>query len=371
LKNNLSALINTNTFLEKQETNKIIELNNSGKNNDNNNNTNINLDTNNNKNFVNIKNSFDISIGNTNNNTDKNNLVNNININNNISMELISIKDQEEKRKKSLSTKNLNNPLISKIELQLEEKEKEKQSATENENKKEKEQSTEIKTLKTNINTNKNTNTINIQKNEISNFDLLSKIFNSINTQINETLNGSQDSIIQSIKDLVSQKTKFFNLNQKAEKIIKDIDQAFQQKNKLNSGDLNSYNLTLKEKAEDKILNLINDFEETKLSLRNNYEEIKKLENNFNEIIKGNFFHNLLITIKGIKNLRICFEEAIDNKIKYLNFDKELIAKNIKEINELGFITENVNSNYNQGSLNSNSNSVLNSLQGKEINLGN
>ena len=154
-------------------------------------------------------------------------------------------------------------------------------------------------------------------------------------------LKGSQDSILQSIKDLLSQKAKFKNFNQKAEKIIKEIDLALQQKKKLNTGDLNSFNLSLKEKTEDKILNLINDFEDTKLNINITFEEIKKLENNFNEIIKGIFFHNLIITIKGIKNLKICFEETIDNKIKYLKFDSELINETIKEINELEFIKEN------------------------------
>lgn len=154
-------------------------------------------------------------------------------------------------------------------------------------------------------------------------------------------INGSQVSVLQSIKDLTSQKTKFKTLNQKAEKTIKEIEAALQQKKNLTSGDINSFNLALKEKSEDKILNLINDYEETKINIENTYEEIKKSENNFNEIIKANFFHNLIITIKGIKNLKICFEETIENKIKYLKLDEELINENIKEINELDYIKEN------------------------------
>jgi hypothetical protein len=301
-------------------------------------------------------------------------LTNNNNNNNYSEIDLIAIKEQEEKRKKSLSSKNLHNPLVSKIQLQLKDSvlyEYNSELKIQIDNLNESPENEEK--INKNLYRNNNNNTINIQKNEISNFELLSKIFNTINTQINETLNSSQISIVQCIKDLNSQKTKFFNLNQKAEKIIKEIDLAFQQKKKLNIGDLNSYNLALKEKSEDKILNLINDFEENKLNLRNNYEEIKKLENNFNEIIKGNFFHNLLITIKGIKNLRICFEEAIDNKIKYLKFDKELINKNIKEIIDFGFITENSNNNNNNKNQDLlNSNMILNtSSQGKGSNLGN
>ena len=86
---------------------------------------------------------------------------------------------------------------------------------------------------------------------------------------------------------------------------------------------------------------MITDFEDTKIIIENNFDEIKLLENNFNEKIKGNFFNILIITIKGIKNLKICFEETIENKIKYLKKDEELLNENIKEINELDYLNEN------------------------------
>ena len=99
--------------------------------------------------------------------------------------------------------------------------------------------------------------------------------------------------------------------------------------------------MALKEKSEDKILNFLNDFEDTKSNLAICFEEIKSSETNFNEIIKGNFLHNLVITIRGIKNLKICFDETIDNKIKYLKFDEELLNINTKEVTELEYISNN------------------------------
>lgn len=181
----------------------------------------------------------------------------------------------------------------------------------------------------------------NIQLDEISNFSLISKIYNEINTQISESLKGSQDSISLSLKELLNQKNKFKLLNVKAEKQFKELEAAIGMRKKIDSDDKNAYNLSLKEKSDDRILNLLNDFDDLKSQINVSYEDTKKSETNLNEIIKGNFLYSLIITIQGIKKLKICFDEMIDNKIKYFRNIEKLISNSYDNITKQEYLTNN------------------------------
>jgi len=184
--------------------------------------------------------------------------------------------------------------------------------------------------------------TINNNIDELSNFNLIKIIFNDINNQINESLKGSQESISWSLKDLFNQKYKFKLLNQKADKQMKEIEYAIIQRRKLGTDEKNNYNLSLKEKAEDKILNLLNEFDEIKGQLLINFEDAKKSETNFNEILKANFLFNLIIAIQGIKKLKISFNEMIDNKINYLKTIERVILQAIEGINKMEYLIHNL-----------------------------
>lgn len=173
---------------------------------------------------------------------------------------------------------------------------------------------------------------------ELSNFNLITKIFNDINNQITESLKGSQESISSSIKELSNQRIKFKTLNQKAEKQMKEIENAVLQRKKIDSDEKGSYYLSIKEKSEDKILNLLNEFDELKAQISVTFEDAKKAETNLNEIIKTNFLFNLMITIQGIRKLKMSFDEMIDNKIKYLKKIESLLLDAIENINRMDIV---------------------------------
>lgn len=122
---------------------------------------------------------------------------------------------------------------------------------------------------------------------------------------------------------------------------MKEIEYAILQRRKLDADEKNAYNLSVKEKSEDKILNLLNEFDELKAQLTINYEDAKKSETNLNEIIKANFLFNLIITIQGIKKLKMSFDEMIDNKIKYLKTIEDVILLAIEAINKLELVGNN------------------------------
>jgi len=140
---------------------------------------------------------------------------------------------------------------------------------------------------------------------------------------------------------LLNQKNKFKALNQKTDKHMKDIEYAIMQRKKLDSDDKNSYNLSIKEKSDDKILNLLNEFDDLKALLTAAYEETKKSETNLNEIINANFLFNLTIAVQGIKKLKMSFDEMIDNKIKYLKIIDAVTLQAIDAINRLELVGNN------------------------------
>lgn len=174
-------------------------------------------------------------------------------------------------------------------------------------------------------------NTLNTQE-DFSNLNQINKIYLEINNQINESLKGSQESISIVIKDLSNQRLKFKNLNIKAEKQMKEIENAILYRKKIETDDKNNYNLSLREKSDDKILNLLNEFEEIKSQILVSFEETKKSETNLNEIIKANFLYNLIINIQGIKKLKICFDETIENKQKFFKTIEEIILNSLDNI---------------------------------------
>ena len=120
---------------------------------------------------------------------------------------------------------------------------------------------------------------------------------------------------------------------------MKEIEYAITQRKKLDTDEKNAYNLSMKEKCEDKILNLLNEFDELKAQLTVTFEDTKKSETNLNEIIKANFLFNLIITIQGIKKLKMIFDEMIDNKIKYLRTIVDVILDAIESISKLELVT--------------------------------
>ena len=64
------------------------------------------------------------------------------------------------------------------------------------------------------------------------------------------------------LRDLLNSRSKYRTNISKTEKIVKELEAAFASKRKLDGE--KSYNMTLRDKVEDKILILFNEFEEYK-----------------------------------------------------------------------------------------------------------
>jgi vacuolar-type H+-ATPase subunit D/Vma8 len=88
----------------------------------------------------------------------------------------------------------------------------------------------------------------------------------------------------------------------------------------------NSYNKTLKDKVEDKILNLLNDFEEFKGIINTNFDEVKKFENFLNEFLKTQFSKILKFSFDTHKRLFCHFEALVGIKISLFNKIKQILV---------------------------------------------
>jgi len=112
-----------------------------------------------------------------------------------------------------------------------------------------------------------------------------------MNHQISEEYSILTKGIVENsnfvLKDLLNSRAKYRSSVNKTEKVVKELETAFSSKRKLDNE--HSYNMTLRDKVEDRILNLLNDFEEYKGIINNNFDEVKKFENFLNEFLKNQF----------------------------------------------------------------------------------
>ena len=124
---------------------------------------------------------------------------------------------------------------------------------------------------------------------------------------------------------------------------MKELETVLCSKRKLESE--NSYNLTLREKVEDKILNILNDLEEFKGLINNNFDEVKKIENLLNEFLKDKFSITMKFTYDCHKRLISYFEFLINYKISHFFKIKQML---IEGNNNLKFIEIDFSSNINE-----------------------
>ena len=110
-----------------------------------------------------------------------------------------------------------------------------------------------------------------------------------MNTEISEDYFSITKGFVENsnivMKDLLNFRSKYRTSITKTEKVVKELESVLSSKSKLESE--NSYNMTLREKIEDKILNLLNDFEESKGVINHNFDEVKKFETYLNDFIKN------------------------------------------------------------------------------------
>jgi hypothetical protein len=90
--------------------------------------------------------------------------------------------------------------------------------------------------------------------------------------------------------------------------------------------------MTLRDKVEDRILNLLNDFEEYKGIINNNFDEVKKFENFLNEFLKNQFSKILKFSFVNHKRLHSNYETIVGIKIALFNKIKIILDSGVESI---------------------------------------
>jgi hypothetical protein len=177
----------------------------------------------------------------------------------------------------------------------------------------------------------------------------VTKTFSEIGEDISDFTRGTSENLIALVRDLNNARIKYKNLFIKTEKSFKDLEQNFLSKKKVEADDKHSYNQTMKDKIEDKILNILNEFEENKNSLISSFDECKRLEVVLNEMIKNAFTNSIRFLVNSINNFKNLLSNVCEGKSSSLNKCKnEFIFKSMESLNQIELDFNNQELRYNE-----------------------
>ena len=163
----------------------------------------------------------------------------------------------------------------------------------------------------------------------------INKLFNDVIEETAENFKNLQEGVSNAFKELLNFKVKYKACLIKYEKSYKELDTNINNKRKLENDEKNSYNLSMKDKVDDKILNYLNEFEDNRQSLINLYDEYKKSEENINNINKNALVNNIKYDYGIIVKFVNCYKYLIENKNNCLLKIKDQISKSISGVSNI------------------------------------
>jgi hypothetical protein len=170
---------------------------------------------------------------------------------------------------------------------------------------------------------------------EFSQVQFITKLFNDVYDDIGYYIKQTQDGLTNCTKELSNVKAKYKTNLQKCEKLFKDVDTSLQAKRKNESDEKATYNLALKDKMDDKVLNLLNEFEENHSSLISTFDDYKKIEETLNEFTKNNFNCNIKLTDSLLVRISQNIQIAMDQKFNIMNIIKSLTTDILNTLTNL------------------------------------
>jgi hypothetical protein len=173
----------------------------------------------------------------------------------------------------------------------------------------------------------------------INNFELNSKFFedysqgqyiaklcNEINDEITEYFKQAQDGLLSNTKELSGAKNRYRTSLAKCERLYKDLEVSIQGRRKHESDEKNNYNLTIKDKTDDKVLNYLNEFEDNQAQLVTSYEEYKKAEEGLHEFTKNSIIANVKLSEGLLCKITQNVQLVIDHKYNIMKKVKEVTS---------------------------------------------
>ena len=166
---------------------------------------------------------------------------------------------------------------------------------------------------------------------EIANFNnTIYKMNKEISDDYANSTNNLLETSIALFKELTASKNKFRNQSTKGEKILKELENFFQNRRKL---EIDRNFQSAKTKLDEKIVSLFNELDENKGQLLLTFDVIKRDEIDLNELIKNYFLNSVKYTFDNYNRLKSYSNLILTNKININNRIKNSLLEGLNTLN--------------------------------------
>ena len=155
-----------------------------------------------------------------------------------------------------------------------------------------------------------------------------------MNKEISDDYANSTNNLLETsialFKELTASKNKFRNQSTKGEKILKELENFFQNRRKL---EIDRNFQSAKIKLDEKIVLLFNELDENKGQLLLTFDGIKRDEIDLNELIKNYFLNSVKYTFDNYNRLKSYSNLILTNKININNRIKNSLLEGLNTLN--------------------------------------
>ena len=155
-----------------------------------------------------------------------------------------------------------------------------------------------------------------------------------MNKEISDDYANSTNNLLETsialFKELTASKNKFRNQSTKGEKILKELENFFQNRRKL---EIDRNFQSAKTKLDEKIVSLFNELDENKGQLLLTFDVIKRDEIDLNELIKNYFLNSVKYTFDNYNRLKSYSNLILTNKININNRIKNSLLEGLNTLN--------------------------------------
>ena len=155
-----------------------------------------------------------------------------------------------------------------------------------------------------------------------------------MNKEISDDYANSTNNLLETsialFKELTASKNKFRNQSTKGEKILKELENFFQNRRKL---EIDRNFQSAKIKLDEKIVLLFNELDENKGQLLLTFDVIKRDEIDLNELIKNYFLNSVKYTFDNYNRLKSYSNLILTNNININNRIKNSLLEGLNTLN--------------------------------------
>jgi len=162
----------------------------------------------------------------------------------------------------------------------------------------------------------------------------LEKSTYTLNDEINLITKGLNQNTTQAFTHLTNSRLKLKNQVSYLEKLNSQLEQIVLNKRK-SENDKNTYNVTIKQKYEEKILQIFHEMEDKNLGLKKAEKETRHLETFLHIIIESTTKNVISFCSNGFKSLRKSFSDIGSKKLTVFHSIKQMLTEYLNKLKEM------------------------------------